>query len=102
MEALSEEDLAEIIDIATFTGKLDPSSIKLYDSLKAAIIKLKIKPITDMSLKIDRRWIAGKPAPDFIYLCIDKQIYALNSVQTKTIEKDLNIRLETANKILSK
>lgn len=100
METLSAEDLTEIINIATFTGQPDPSSIKLYDPIRSAIIKKEMKPIATL-----REWrpfiFPGIPVPDYLHLNFNNQVFVLNASQVKTIEADLNMKLPIANKIIA-
>ncbi|MCL2643672.1 MAG: hypothetical protein FWD52_09265 [Candidatus Bathyarchaeota archaeon] len=102
IEFITEEDFAEIIEKATFTGQFAPNLAKYYDSFKDTIVKQKIVPI----VKFEKRpWPGspgfplGIPAPDIIHLYFDNQVFAVNAIQIRLLEKDIGVKLQTANTI---
>jgi len=104
MDLINEDDLAEIIERATFTGKLDPSAVKHYDSLKERIKKLEIEPIfivAEPKAKLEDWFIKGIPVLDNLVLRFDNKVYKLDAKIVNAISKDLNIKLQTANTVKS-
>ncbi|MDR2719404.1 MAG: hypothetical protein LBC03_01185 [Nitrososphaerota archaeon] len=101
IELITEEDFAEIVERATYTGQFNASLVKQYDSLKNLVVSKKLEVIAKLE-KVKPGVIGfpiGIPAPDIMHLRFDNQVFAVNSIQMRLLEKEIGVKLQAANTI---